>query len=145
MSGPYADAAAAVEAMWAANWTPVDGVPVLWHHNSSEAAPSRATTAHWLHVAVEFDGEAAVAFGSGLRQAERELQGSVVIRVLAARGLGEATALGYLDAALSVFRGARVGALSFIGDMPLQQPGASDDGAWWVRSGIAAFVYRFRG
>lgn len=141
----YAAAASEVEAMWSARWAPVDGVPVLWHHNSTEAAPTRKTTANWLHVAVEFEGEAAVAFGGGIGNVERELHGTVVVRVLSARGLGEATTLQLLDAALTVFRGQRVGSLSFIGDMPLQQPGASEDGAWWIRSGIAAFTYRFRG
>lgn len=141
----YASAVSEIKAIWDADWTPVTGVPVIWHSNGSDAAPSRKGTSHWLHIAVEFEEEMAVAFGGGPRQAERELHGTVVIRVLAARGQGEATALGYLDDALSVFRGHRVGALSFIGSMALQQPGASDDGAWWVRSGIAAFVYRFRG
>ena len=34
---------------------------------------------------------------------------------------------------------------SFLGPSVIEMPGASADGAWWVRSGIAVFVYRFRG
>ena len=50
-----------------------------------------------------------------------------------------------LDQALAVFRSRRNGALSFVGTSVIDQPGASADGIWWVRSGIAVFTYRFRG
>jgi len=145
MANPYTDAVAAIEAAWLARWPAPAGVPVLFHSNTDFATPSRGDTAAWLHVSIEFDDERAVAFGSGPGLAERELGGSVVVRVFGARGTGETVTLGLLDEALGVFRGTRAGALSFIGSMPLQQPGASEDGAWWVRSGIAAFVFRFRG
>ena len=137
--------AEAVEALWLARWPAPAGVPVLFHSNTDDATPSRGDTAAWLHVALEYEDERAVAFGAGPGAAERELSGCAVVRVLAARGTGETQALDLLDKALGVFRGQRVGALSFIGAMPLQEPGASDDGAWWVRSGIAAFRFRFRG
>lgn len=143
--GPYAEAAAALEALWLARWPAPADVPVLFHDNTDEPVPSRIDTAAWLHVSIEFDEEQAVAFGSGYGLTERTLGGAVVLRVLAARGTGETAALALLDQALAVFRGQRVGPLSIIGAMPLQQPGASDDGAWWIRSAIAAFVYRFRG
>lgn len=142
---PYTSAIAAIETLWGARWAPVSGVPVLWHFNTDGAAPSRGTTDHWLHLSVEYDDERAVAFGAGRGATERELGGVVAVRVLAGRGIGEETALGLLDSGLAVFRGQRTGPLSFIGAMPLPAPGASEDGAWWVRSGIAAFTYRFRG
>ena len=143
---PYASATDAVTGIWSAGWPAPDGVPVLWHHNTSDPAPSRAAgTKHWLHVAVEFMGERIVAYGGGLGSNERELDGAVVIRVLAARGIGDATQLQLLDQALAVFRGVRVEPLTFIGEAAQPSPGATDDGAWWVRSAITAFVYRFRG
>jgi len=147
MSGAsvYGAAVAAVSAMWAARWPSPAGVPVRWHSNTDEQTPSRADTLHWLHLSVEFEDEAQIAFAAGAGGGERELSGTVVVRVLAARGAGETACLELLDAALGVFRSQRSGPLSFIGSMALQQPGASDDGAWWIRSGICAFTYRFRG
>jgi hypothetical protein len=102
-------------------------------------------TDYWVHVAVEFDDEQAVAFGQGPLQSERELRGCAVIRVFGGRGLGESTVLNLLDAAITVFRGQRIGPLSFIGDMVQQQPGGSDDGGWWIRSALVVFTYRFKG
>ena len=144
-ASPYADSVAAVAAAWASGWPAPSGVPVLWHHNGSDAVPSRVSTQHWLHLAVEHSSERLVAFGAGRGAHEKELHGSVVIRVMAARGLGEATQLALLDQALGVFRSRRDGPLSFLGTSVIEMPGASADGAWWVRSGIAVFVYRFRG
>lgn len=144
MSTPYTDAVTAIEQLWTNGWTATE-IPVYWHHNSADIVPSRATTDYWVHVAVEFDDEQAVAFGQGPLQSERELRGCVVIRVFGGRGLGETTILTLLDTAITVFRGQRVGALSFIGDMVQQQPGASDDGGWWERSALAVFTYRFKG
>lgn len=67
-------------------WPAPAGVPVLWHHNGSDAIPSRATTQHWLHLAVEHSSERLVAFGGGRGAHEKELHGSVVIRVMARAG-----------------------------------------------------------
>jgi hypothetical protein len=69
----------------------------------------------------------------------------VVIQVMSERGTGETVTLQLLDQAISVYRSQRRDGLSVIGSMPLQQPGASDDGGWWIRGGICAFTYRFRG
>lgn len=144
MSTPYSDAISIIETMWADRWSHND-VTVIWHHNSSEQVPSRANTTNWLHVAVEFVEEQAIAFGQGPGLTERQLRGDVVVRVLSARGSGETETISLLDDALNVFRSQRSGGLSIIGAMPLAQPGASDDGGWWIRSGIVAFTYRFRG
>ena len=138
-----ASAIAAVEAMWTANYA--GSLPVVWHHNSRDAAPSATTDPVWLHLAVEFADEVVVAFGGGRFNNERRLRGSVVIRAIARRGYGEAGLLAALDAAVAVFRSRRTGDLSFIGDMVMQEPGASADGIWWVRSAFATFEYRFRG
>jgi hypothetical protein len=144
MSTPYSDVISIIETLWTSRW-PHDDITVIWHHNSSETIPSRATTQNWVHVAIEFVEEQAIAFGQGPGQTERQLRGDIVVRVLSARGAGEATTISLLDDALNVYRSQRSGGLSIIGAMPLQQPGASDDGGWWIRSGIASFTYRFRG
>ena len=68
-----------------------------------------------------------------------------MIRVLAARGTGEDTALALLSDAVAVFRSRRVGALSVLGDAVLPEPGASEDGLWWIRSALAVFEFRFQG
>jgi hypothetical protein len=142
---PFASATTAVEAIWTAGWTG-ETAPVRWHHNAAPSAtPNAVSVSHWLHLAVEFDGETTAAFGGGRRARERELSGNVVIRVLAKRGLGEAELLRLLDKALTVFRGEATAPLSFIGDVVLRDPGASVDGIWHVRSAIAGFVYRFQG
>lgn len=145
MSGPYADSIAAIEAAWTADWSGHASVPVVWHQNTNDQIPAAASHQHWLHIAVEHTSEKLVAFGAGRAANEREVHGSVVIRSLAQRGRGEATQLGLLDDALAVFRSRRDGALSFLGTSVIDQPGASADGIWWVRSGIAVFTYRFRG
>lgn len=146
MSGatPYGSAHTAIEAIWTAGWTG-ESVPVRWHHNTADATPNAGTTPHWLHLAIEFEGERTIAFGGGRKQRERELFGSVVIRSHAKRNMGETELLRLLDKAAAVFRGEHSGALSFIGDTVLQQPGASVDGIWWIRSAIVGFVYRFQG
>lgn len=146
MSGPYGDAQAAVEALWATEWAALaESAPVRWHHNTKEAVPARASNPHWLHLAFEVDEEKVVAFGGGRQANERELLGTVVIRCFASAGIGETECLRLLDAAVGCFRGRRVGGLSFIGDSALRQPGASEDGNWWIRSAIVAFTYRFQG
>jgi hypothetical protein len=138
-----ADAIDAIETMWTANYAGSD--PVVWHHNANGAAPSAASTATWLHLAVEFADERIVAFGGGRFNNERRLRGSVVIRAIGRRGAGEGDILDALDEAVAVFRSRRTGDLSFIGDMVMPEPGASADGIWWVRSAIATFEYRFLG
>ncbi len=146
MSGPYGDAQAAIEALWATEWAALaESAPIRWHHNTKEAVPVRATDPHWLHLAIEFDGERVVAYGGGRQANERELEGSVVIRSLASMGLGETECLRLLDAAIGCFRGRRVSGLSFIGEVTLRQPGAEEDGNWWIRSALVAFTYRFQG
>jgi len=138
-----AAAITAIETMWAAHWARLE--PVVWHQNTRDAAPSAATTQHWLWLSVEFAEEAVVAFGGGRRNNERRLRGSVVMRGFAQRGRGEDTLLAMLDAAVDVFRSRRSGDLSFVGTMIMPEPGASGDGIWWIRTAIAPFEYRFRG
>jgi hypothetical protein len=133
----------AIETMWTANWARSE--PVRWHQNTRDTIPAAATYPHWVQIAVEFADDGIVAFGGGRLNNERRLRGSVVIRAFAERGRGEDTQLAVLDAALTVFRGRRTGALSFIGTNVMPEPGASADGNWWVRSGIAVFEYRFLG
>lgn len=142
---PYASSIAAIKAIWDAGWTG-ETAPVRWHHNAAgDTTPNASTAPHWLHIAVEFEGESTVAFGGGRKARERELTGNVVLRVFAKRGAGEAELLRLLDKALGVFRGEASPPLSFIGEAVLRDPGASLDGIWFVRSAISAFVYRFQG
>ena len=148
MTAPYAAAAAAVRAMWDATWPGLsEAATVYWDHNTNDPVPARGTVPHWMHLAVEFEAEGVRAFGGGRGANERELEGTVVVRALASRGIGEAELLRLLDRATGVFRGRRSsdGKLSFVGDSVLPQPGASADGVWWVRSAIVAFTYRFQG
>lgn len=141
----YRDARDAVQTVWTANWPAPVGVPVRWHANTEEQVPDVGTTTHWLHLSVEYAEEAIRAFGGGRFANDRVLSGSVVIRVMAARGEGEDTGLDLLDDAMTTFRSRRTGALSFIGDAMIPEPGASEDGNWWVRSAIAVFEFRFQG
>lgn len=141
----YRQAADQVRAVWTANWAPVSGVPVLWDLNTLERTPTDAATAHWLHLSIEFAVEELRAYGGGRLANERLLMGSLVIRAFARRGYGEATLLDLLSAGMAAVRGRRVGDLSFIGDAVIPEPGASEDGAWWMRSAIAAFEFRFVG
>lgn len=141
----YRDASDAVRAVWAANWPAPAGVPVRWHMNTEEQVPDVGTTTHWLHLAVEFIEERIRAFGGGRFANDRVLSGSVVIRVFAARGHGEDTSLGLLSDAMTAFRSRRDGNLSFVGEAMIPEPGASEDGNWWVRSAIAVFEFRFQG
>ena len=141
----YRAARDAVQAVWSTHWPGPATVPVLWHSNGLETVPDAADTTHWLHLAVEFAEERLVAFGGGRLANDRMLRGSVVIRVLAARGTGEDTALALLSDAVAVFRSRRVGALSVLGDAVLPEPGASEDGLWWIRSALAVFEFRFQG
>ena len=140
---PYSSCVSAIETMWSGAWD--SETPYIWQHNSDDPVPSIYSTQYWLHLAVEFEDERAVAFGQGSFNVERELRGVVVVRVFGARGVGETTILSLLDQALVVFRSQKTTGLSFIGTMPLLQPGASEDGSFWIRSAIAPFVYRFRG
>jgi hypothetical protein len=133
----------AIQGVWTANWARTE--PVRWHQNTGETIPAAGTYPHWLHLAVEFAEEEVVAFGAGRGLNERRLRGSVVIRGYAESGRGETTLLAMLDAAVAAFRSKRVGDLSFVGVMVLPEPGASKDGNWWIRTGIAPFEYRFRG
>ena len=141
----YRAARDAVQAVWNTHWPGPPTVPVLWHSNGLETVPDVADTPHWLHLAVEFAEERMVAFGGGRLANDRVLRGSVVIRVLAARGAGEDEALSLLSDAVAVFRSRRVGPLSVLGDAVLPEPGASEDGLWWIRSALAVFEFRFQG
>lgn len=138
-----AAAIAAIQAIWAANWGRSE--PVVWHQNTNDTVPAAGTHAHWLQIAVEFADEGVVAFGGGRFDNERRLRGSVVLRGFAKRGVGEATLVAMLDAAMAAFRGQRTGGVSFVGESVIQEPGASADGIWWCRSRIVVFEYRFRG
>ena len=53
--------------------------------------------------------------------------------------------VGVLALPLAIATGAGANSRVAIGTSVIEMPGASADGAWWVRSGIAVFVYRFRG
>ena len=146
MSGPYGDALAAVKSLWDTEWAALsETAPVRWHLNTNEQVPARATAPHWLHLSSTIKSESVEAFGGGRRANERQLQGEVLIHSMASRGIGETECLRLLDAAIGCFRGQRVGALSIIGDFVLSDPGADEDGAWWIRSAIVAFTYRFQG
>lgn len=146
MPTPYTDAIAAIKAVWAARWTPVTGVPVLWHENSADPVPTRADgTRHWLHLSVDLIGDGTVAYGGGNGQNEKEVDGAVAVRVFAFRGIGDTTQMQLLDAAVDAFRNQRVGALTIIGDVTQENQGASDDGAWWVKTAIVSFLWRYRG
>lgn len=130
----------AIEAMWTANWARAE--PVIWHENTSDAAPAAS---HWLHLSVTFSEDIIRAFGGGRLQNERLLRGSVVMRGFAQRGRGEATLLAMLDGAMTALRGQRAGDLSFVGANLMPEAAASGDGIWWMRTAVAVFEYRFRG
>jgi hypothetical protein len=142
----YRAARDAVQSVWTSHWPIANAaVPVRWHSNNHEQVPDVADVSHWLHLSVEFTEERLVGFGGGRFANDRLLLGSVVIHVFAARGAGEDTALNLLSDAVTTFRSRRAGDLSFIGDAIIPEPGASEDGNWWLRAAIASFQYRFQG
>ena len=144
----FTNATAAIKALWTAHWPAPGGVPVYWHENVENIVPADpATTAHWLHLAIEFDAEGIRAFGGGAGANDRALFGSVIIRVFAGRGAGEATALGYIGSALASFAGRRSadGNLSCIGASTFPAPLAAMNGLWWQRSALVSFEYRYQG
>jgi hypothetical protein len=143
----YRDARDAVLSMWTANWPAPAGVPVYWHENTENILPDDPVAIpRWVHVAVEFDADGLRAFGGGIGANERALFGSVVVRVFAARGIGEDAALDLLSDAAGAFRGKRSadGLLSFIGASTFPAPLARMDGLWWQRSSLAVFEYRYQ-
>jgi hypothetical protein len=137
----------AVLAIWAANWSAPSGVSVYWHDGANLTLPDVGTVSYWLHAAVEFDAEDLRAFGGGIGANDRALFGSVTLRLFSALGLGEDTALQHLDSALAALRGRRSGdgKLTFYGASSYPQPQAVMDGAWWQRSALLTFEYRFTG
>lgn len=146
--GAFTDASAAIKAMWAANWpTAHAAIPVFWHENANPILPDAGSTPHWLHLAIEFDADELRAFGGGVLSHDRALSGSVLIRVFTATGAGEATTLALLDDAAAAFRGRRSndGALSCIGVSIFPSPQARQDGAWWQRTALVSFTWRYIG
>lgn len=140
----YFNAREACRLIWEGYW-PYTTIPVLWHSNTTDLVPDVGTVNHWLHIAVEFSGEQMRAFGGGARNNDRVLLGTVVVRLFAARGIGEDDGLYILAKAMEVFRSRRELNISFIGDAMIREEGASEDGNWWTRTAIAAFEFRFRG
>lgn len=141
----YADIKNAVKTTWTAGWPHGGTYLVLWHENLSPIVPDVGSVSHWLHLSVSMGVDTIRAFGAGRRANERLHIGNVDIRVFTAVGIGEDTALDLLSDAVNVFRSARVGALSFIGDIASPDEGGTEDGAWWMRSALVAFEYRFTG
>src|ERR1044072_1803026 len=94
---PYSSCVSAIETMWSGAWD--SETPYICQHNSDDPVPSIYSTQYWLHLAVEFEDERAVAFGQGSFNVERALRGVVVVRVFGARGGGETTILSLLDQA----------------------------------------------
>jgi len=75
------------------------------------------------------------------------LFGSVTIRVFTTAGIGEDAALDLLSDAMAALRGRRSGDgnLSFIGTNTFPAAQAVMDGAWWQRSALVAFEFRYQG
>jgi hypothetical protein len=142
----YADAITLIKALWTAHWPAPSGVAVFWHENTETIVPDDPeATPIWLHLAVEFDADEIRGFGGGRLANDRALYGSIVLRVFAARGTGEATALDHLASATAAFRSRRSGGLSCIGDSAFPAPQATLNGLWWQRSALVSFEYRYQG
>lgn len=144
----FTNADAAIKALWAARWpTAHAAVPVFWHENTNPTLPDPSDAAAWLHLAVEFDAEDIRAFGGGPGANDRVIYGSITIRVFAAAGTGEATALDLLSDAVAVFAGRRSddGALSCIGPSTYPAPQAALDGVWWYRVALVSWQFRYQG
>ena len=141
---PLAACDAAVRAMWASGWAGDAAVPVLWGANENRELPDPAKVPDWLHLVVEFSGEAPIAFGRGRGSVEREMTGRVQLSVMSRRGTGETRNLRLLDLGLHAFRGRRAGPLTMLGDAPFADPEPAPEGAWWVRQATVPFVFRFR-
>jgi hypothetical protein len=142
----YTDTRDAIQAVWTANWPHAANTPpVLWHSNLAPQVPDIGTAAHWLLLAVEFGQDQIAAYGAGRLANDRRLSGSVVVRVFAAHGTGEDTALDLLSDAVAALRSRRDGPLSFIGAITGIDDGGSDDGNWWLRAAVIAFEYRHAG
>jgi hypothetical protein len=137
----------AVRAMWASHWPAPAGVPVYWHDGTENILPDAGTVTHWLRVAIEFDADDVRAFGGGFGANDRVLFGSVTIRVFTAAGIGEDAALDLLSDAMAALRSRRSGDgnLSFIGTNTFRAAQAVMDGAWWRRSALVSFEFRYQG
>jgi hypothetical protein len=141
----YTDTRDAIQAVWTANWPHGTTHPVLWHSNESPQVPAPGSADHWLLLAVEFGQDSIAAYGAGRLQNDRRLTGSVVVRVFAARGEGEDTALDLLSDAVAALRSRRDGPLSFIGAITGIDDGGSEDGNWWLRAAVIGFEFRHAG
>ena len=139
-----------VLAVFDAAWAHSD-VPVYWRSNDSEPLPDPSDVPHFLRNEVDFGRETLLAFGGG-RGANLKVQfGSVLLRVFAARALGdEDRALDLMADAMAAFRSQRItdavgNDLSFIGEGSGFDVAPTEDGNWFTRGALMVFEYRFRG
>ena len=139
------DIRTAVQAVWTANWPHPATYPVHWADNSLPVVPEPADDPHWLELELSYGTDQVRAYGAGRLSNERLQSGSVVIRVFAAAGAGENTALDLLSDAVATLRSRRDGALSFIGAIANLDGDSPLDGNWWVRTAVVAFEYRHAG
>jgi hypothetical protein len=139
-----------VLALFEAAWSHPD-VPVYWRSNDREPLPDPSDVSHFLRNEVDFGRETLAAFGGGAGANLRVQFGSVLIRVFAARALGdEDRALDLMADAMAAFRSQRVtdpagNDLSFIGEGNGFDVQPTEDGNWFTRGALVVFEYRFRG
>ena len=139
-----------IVALFDAAWAHPD-VPVYWRSNDFEPLPDPSDVPHFLRNEVDFGRETLAAFGGGVGANLRIQFGSVLIRVFAARALGdEDHALDLMANATAAFRSQRItdaagNDLSFIGEGSGFDVQPTEDGNWFTRGALVVFEYRFRG
>jgi hypothetical protein len=145
MPGLYRTISAAITTLWDSGWSHSD-VPVFWRANDAEVLPDPSDHSYFLRNEVDFGRETVRAFGGGRMSNERAQFGSVVMRVFAARSVGdEDTALDLMADAMQIFRSVRSGDLSFIGEGSGFDEGPDESGLWFIRGSLMVFEYHFLG
>jgi hypothetical protein len=141
----YRDLRDAIKAVWSTYWPHGIDFPVFWRGNEATVVPDGGAVTHWLEISIAFGEDAIAAFGGGRLKAERDQNGSVVVRVFTEAGYGEDATLDLLSDAVAAFRSRRDGVLSFVGSISGIDEGGTEDGNWYQRAAVIAFSYRHIG
>lgn len=133
----YPAAVAALRQEIEAEW-PHGSVPLVFL-NENHVVPDTPSA----FVLIEFTGgdDAVAGFGGGRGNNLWRQPGVVTVHACVPRGHGAALAEGYVEDALAILRGKRIGAVSCWGGSNLGGSGETDDGNYWRASGEIEFSF----
>ena len=145
----YLDIRDLVRTAWTDGWTHPT-VPVFWRSQDVATLPDPRETHHWLRNELRFDQETTVAFGGGPGNNEKLKFGTLIVRVFADIEMRDDTmALRLLSDAEAIFRGQRIGSMSFYGFSGIDGTDAGlpprDIGNWTTGGTALNWEYRFTG